>query len=88
MSHHSSDFDEEIISEKLKEARKTLGPTGKFPDGKLTKHDEGEIRLMVTKKDGKVILDFNSPVHWMGMTPEQAVHLGRLLIKKAKSCTS
>lgn len=61
-----------------------LGATGKFPDGKLTPKDEGEIAFAVYEKDGNVILDFNKEVSWIGMSPEQATSVGRLLIKRAK----
>lgn len=66
------------------EAERKLGATGKFPEGKLTDMDEGEIAFAVFHKDGKVILDFGTQVTWMGMNPGQAVELGKLLLKHAK----
>jgi hypothetical protein len=74
----------EKINSFEKEIEEKLGPTGKFPDGKLTKHDDGEIAFAVFNKEGKVIIDFNSPVHWLGMEPKQAVELGNLLIKHGR----
>lgn len=60
------------------------GPTGQFPEGKLTADDEGEIRYAVAadRERQKVVIDFGAPVRWVGMTPDQADHLGRLLIAK------
>lgn len=85
MSHHSSEFDPEMEQKARQFFEQNLGPTGNFPHGQLTKHDEGEIAFAVGSKDGKVVIDFNSPVHWLGMTPEQAEELGQLLIKHAKN---
>jgi len=84
--HHSSDLDDDM--KKIKEIeegfKQKLGPTGKFPEGKLTTHDEGQIRFSVFSKDNKVIIDFNSPVHWLGMGPNEAIDLGNALIKHGR----
>lgn len=56
-----------------------LGATGDFPEGKLTQHDEGEIRIAVTHKDGKVVLAFGTAVAWVGFTPKQARAVAELL---------
>lgn len=63
---------------------KGFGETNNFPEGKITKADEGEIKFGVTLKDEKVIINFGKPVVWLGMTRDQAEELGRLLIDKAK----
>lgn len=60
-----------------------LGPTKQFPNGKLTKHDEGEIAFCVAHKFNTVIINFNAPVHWMGMTPVQARQLAATLMEHA-----
>ena len=94
--HHSHDVDPEIskalsdMYKKIGNIRSDetlepfLGPTGKFPDGKLTEKDEGEIAFAVLRKDGKVVIDFNSQVTWVGMSPEQALDLSRILKKHAR----
>ena len=99
MSHHSNEFDPEISEETLKRFAKAglktdasiqdilkehIGPTGKFPEGKLTSHDEGEIGFAVFHKDGKVIIDFGSQVSWLGMNPNQAIEIGNSLIKHGR----
>jgi len=61
-----------------------LGPTGTFPSGKLTRHDEGALNFAIGEQGESVVLKFGEPVAWMGMTPEQAVGLAELLIKKAR----
>ncbi len=60
-----------------------LGGTGNYPDGKINKNDEGEIRFGVANVDGKVILNFGKPVAWVGMNPDDARRLADMLIKKA-----
>jgi hypothetical protein len=62
----------------------TPGPTGEFPDGKLTELDEGEIRIAAGIVEDKVVMDFGTPVTWIGMDRDQAHTLGRRLMKLAK----
>lgn len=70
MAHHGpSPFDD-------------LGATGKFPEGHLTDDDEGEIKIAIGLKDGKVVMDFGKPVHWIGFTREQALDIATSLIKQ------
>ncbi len=91
MSHHSQIYDEEMRSKMAngyKEMLSDLGATKQFPDGKLTMHDEGEIKFAVTSIDNKVIIEFGQPVHWLGMTGNQAIDLGRLLLKRGRKLTS
>ena len=102
MSHHGQDpFDayDETTAERMKNlleasrrqlseafVKSEIGPTGKFPDGKMAKHDEGEIAFSVGARDGKVVLDFGASVAWIGMDPGQAVALAQTLIAHAKKC--
>ena len=37
-----------------------VGPTGKFPEGKVCDRDEGEIAFAVGVEDGKIVLNFGS----------------------------
>ena len=82
--HHSQEYDE-MIAKIMQENGKQLGlgPTGKFPEGHLTPTDEGEIAAAVTNYEGKVIVNFNSPVHWFGLTPGQARELALSLRQHA-----
>ena len=61
-----------------------FGATGRYPMGKLSQTDEGEIIFGVAHTEGRVILDFGKPVHWVGMTPNQAIDLGNALLKHAR----
>lgn len=100
MSHHGSEPFDEIPWDKeareRKEARDKLmrdlmssakdfrGALGDFPEGKLTKNDEGSIQFAVGVKDGKVVLDFGTPVAWLGLNAQQAADFASLLLKRAR----
>lgn len=60
-----------------------IGPTGQFPNGKIRKDDEGEIRFGVNHTNGTVIIQFNSPVTWLSFYPHQARDLAKLLLDQA-----
>ncbi len=96
MSNHSSDFDETMraqmqpefikrLRENSESLNEKLGKTHQHPEGRLTPQDEGAIKFAVGVKDGKVIIDYGTPVSWIGMPPEQAMELAQLLIKRAQS---
>lgn len=61
----------------------SLGATGKFPDGKLHEDDEGEITMAIGIHEGKVIIDFGKPVHWLGLPKEDALALAEMITKRA-----
>jgi hypothetical protein len=97
MGHHSSTpFDDDsptfrdLIPERtnadlLREMQQPFGATGRFPLGKLTEADEGEIAFGVAadKAHGKVIINFGTPTAWVGMDREQAIALADSLRQKA-----
>lgn len=97
MAHHGSEppFAEEPESPEQKIARANLmrdllsttgfrGALGDFPEGALTKTDEGAIQFAIGEKDGKVVIDFGTPVHWLGMSPQQAADFASTLLKRAR----
>jgi len=69
----------ELISNAMNSNRHDLGSTGKFPQGSLTKNDEGEIKLGVTNYKGKVILNLGKPVAWIGFNADQAREIAKIL---------
>lgn len=60
------------------------GALGTFPDGKLSKNDEGALQFGMTVYDGKVCIDFGTPVRSLGMTPQQAADFASDLLKIAR----
>lgn len=75
--HHSdtSDF--------IKDTEELIGPTGKFPAGKIHPTDAGEIAFSVSVKSGKIIVAFGAPVAWIGLSTDQADALADLLRQRA-----
>lgn len=89
--HHSQQPIEEIakLFEERDEAireeaiRLQLGETGRFPEGKIVDHDEGELKSAITTYKGKVIVSFGKPVAFVGLTAKQAVEFADILKKHA-----
>jgi hypothetical protein len=98
MSHHSTTPDPEMsdamrklfqVDEGGDPMEKSLAEihekiAGTFPDGKLTEHDEGALAIGVGLKDGKVVIEFPTPVRWIGLTPDKARLIGELLILRSR----
>lgn len=61
-----------------------VGPTGKYPAGKLGPHDEGELALRIAgdEEHDVVVVDFGTQVVSLAMPPEQAIEFGKLLIRQ------
>lgn len=57
----------------------------KYPNGKLNESDEGQTELFLGVENGAVIIKFNQPVSWVGITPDQAIKIANGLIAKARS---
>jgi hypothetical protein len=64
----------------------TLGlrATGRFPDGKLNKDDEGELKIAVGHKGEQVFINFGKPVKWIGMNPIEAMQLAKMITEHAE----
>jgi len=60
------------------------GAIGDFPEGQLTKADEGSIQFAIGEQGGKVVIDFGTPVHWVGMTPQQAADFASAVLRRAR----
>jgi uncharacterized Zn-binding protein involved in type VI secretion len=87
MSHHGSDpFDEKRAEfmRKLKDTTSFRGAIGAYPNGMLTKSDEGSIQFAIGEVDGKVVIDFGTPVAWLGMTPQEAADLTSSILRAAR----
>ena len=82
MSNHSS---QDMTPEERRHFEKMLGlgPTNRFPEGKVHPTDEGELKLAVGHGNGKVFMDFGSPTAWIGFTRRQAIDIAKVLIEHA-----
>lgn len=62
-----------------------LGPTGEFPDGKLNKDDEGQIKIAIGADldNKKVVIDFGTLVAWIAMSPQEARQLAEVIRKNS-----
>ena len=78
--HHEKDASQEMMAQF---AAEMLGPTGRFPGGKLTENDEGEIAFAVGVLKEKVVVNFGAPIASLGMSPDEAEKLAILLIRRA-----
>ena len=58
-----------------------------YPEGRMGGADDGALAFVVgtDERHGTVVLDFNKPVSWLGMSPRDAVRLASLLVKHARS---
>lgn len=77
--------DAELVEEALSQK---FGATGRFPDGRLTEHDEGEIIFGVTHYKGKIVFNFGKPVASLGMSIQQARNLRAEIQRHIKAIRS
>jgi hypothetical protein len=59
------------------------GPTGDFPDGKLTPDDEGGLNVAMGITEGRVFIDFGKSITWLAMLPADAIEFAQAIIDKA-----
>lgn len=67
-----------------------LGAQGDYPAGMYGGDDEGSIAFGVAPDidNRRVVLNFGKEVAWLGMEPNQAVHLAEALIKAARATST
>ena len=61
----------------------TLGATGRFPRGKLSPDDEGELNLSVGVRGDTVMVDFGKSVRSIGMDKASALQFAEYIRRKA-----
>ena len=64
-------------------SKKKIGPTHTFPDGKLNPSDEGGLQIAMFIDENNVIINFNTPVAWLGLPKKEALGLAKDIIKIA-----
>jgi hypothetical protein len=73
----------EILGEGVCVMANKIGPTGKFPKGKLNSNDEGELVFGIAN-DGKLVhVNFGKPVAWFAIPPDLALKIASNLQKHA-----
>jgi len=62
-----------------------IGPTGRFPKGKLSPEDKGELAIAIgaDEEKGVIVIRFGKPMSWIAMYPDEAVALADDLLNKA-----
>lgn len=60
-----------------------IGPTGKYPQGKILPDDFGELKLAVSSWRGEVRIDFGVPVSWFTLPPDTAREFANTILKYA-----
>jgi hypothetical protein len=69
--------------------KRELGATGRFPQGRVSDDDEGELTLGVAfdPVDGIVRIEFGKPVAWLGLPRDNAVAFARAILRRAGAKT-
>lgn len=75
MSHHSDDAADALLKKFVDQGRNAQkavddelaalcrpGPTGQFPNGKLSEKDQGQIVIGLASIDGRVVMNLGKPV--------------------------
>ena len=87
MHHSNQELPDDLKLSLFGGVKERFGATRRFPEGKLTESDEGEIVFGVSHDPvtAKVVLDFGTPVAWIGMNSPQAIDLANALLKHARN---
>lgn len=83
--HHSEELPEDL--RRKFESAGPLGATGRFPEGKISPDDAGEIAVGILADSERRLIHFNfgnKPIAFMSMSPEQALEIAKALIKQAR----
>ena len=59
----------------------------KYPQGKLTESDKGELEFSIAVHEGRVVLNWRKPVQWIGV-PAQARAIAASLLRTAEGQNS
>jgi hypothetical protein len=76
----------EVLEQQMRDQAQEmgLGKTGEVPDGQLTDHDQGELKMGIAMVDGRIVMNFGQPVAWVGFQAEQARAVAAALVTKAE----
>ena len=65
-----------------------LGATGRFPQGKLNRHDQGELACAIYTEKGRVVMNFGKSVAWLCLDCDGALALAEILRQRAAELAS
>lgn len=65
-----------------KKGQRKLGKMDNHPQGKLNDDDEGGLTYSVSVTQDKIIINFNTPVAWMGLDIDSARVLAGVLLEQ------
>lgn len=73
-----------------KHSLEQIGPTGKFPQGKITEHDQGQLAVAIAtdKKKGIIQIEFGTSLTWLGLTADDARAFANQLLERADDLES
>lgn len=71
---------EDAFAEQLEKLR------GTYPDDKIHATDEGATAFKIGEHDGRLILEFATPVKWLGFDPNAAIRLGQRIDEYLQCC--
>lgn len=63
--------------------KEKLGPTGEYPEGKLNEYDKGGLNMAIGIMNNNVVIEFGTPVTWLGMPKKEATAFAKLILSKA-----
>lgn len=77
--------EQEEINMRFLQQGSSKPPPRKYSGGRLNAEDDGELAFRVGTDHEKkvVVLDFNKPVVWFAMSPQQAREIGEYFIRRA-----
>lgn len=61
-----------------------LGSTGRYPKGKLTEDDDGEMLMGMMILKNRIVIHFGNPTLWIGLDKNQATEMAEKLKAMAK----
>lgn len=63
-----------------------IGASGEFPEGKISKDDQGELRVVISadRKSKIVKIYFGKSVDWLGLPKHEALKWAKVIKEKAE----
>ena len=62
-----------------------IGKRGTFSRGKIHPSDEGDLSMAIGHSASEVVIQFGTPVGWLGLEPDKAEAFANLILQHAKA---